>query len=127
VAEAGRGEPVLLLHGSPQHWWEWRDVIPGLAANYRASPCFVGPIVPALPRHNIGTWVLPEVIRVVSGGYRRTRLQTPTLLLFGSADPAFPPELVNLLVRDHERYAVHVEVAFVDRAAHYIPTRGQMP
>jgi pimeloyl-ACP methyl ester carboxylesterase len=35
VAEAGRGEPVLLLHGVPQHWWEWRKVIPGLAGHYR--------------------------------------------------------------------------------------------
>jgi pimeloyl-ACP methyl ester carboxylesterase len=35
VAEAGSGEPVLLLHGFPQHWWEWRKVIPGLAERYR--------------------------------------------------------------------------------------------
>jgi pimeloyl-ACP methyl ester carboxylesterase len=35
VAEAGAGEPVLLLHGFPQHWWAWRKVIPGLAARYR--------------------------------------------------------------------------------------------
>jgi pimeloyl-ACP methyl ester carboxylesterase len=35
VAEAGSGEPVLLLHGFPQHWWEWRKVIPGLAEHYR--------------------------------------------------------------------------------------------
>jgi pimeloyl-ACP methyl ester carboxylesterase len=35
VAEAGHGEPVLLLHGFPQHWWEWRQVIPGLAERYR--------------------------------------------------------------------------------------------
>jgi pimeloyl-ACP methyl ester carboxylesterase len=35
VAEAGSGVPVLLLHGFPQHWWEWRGVIPGLAAKYR--------------------------------------------------------------------------------------------
>lgn len=35
VAEAGRGEPVLLLHGVPQHWWEWRKVIPGLAGHHR--------------------------------------------------------------------------------------------
>jgi len=35
VAEAGSGEPVLLLHGFPQHWWEWRGVIPGLAERYR--------------------------------------------------------------------------------------------
>lgn len=35
VAEAGSGDPVLLLHGFPQHWWEWHRVIPGLAAQYR--------------------------------------------------------------------------------------------
>jgi pimeloyl-ACP methyl ester carboxylesterase len=37
VAEAGNpGAPtVLLLHGFPQHWWEWRKVIPGLAERYR--------------------------------------------------------------------------------------------
>ncbi|MFD3445142.1 alpha/beta fold hydrolase [Microbacteriaceae bacterium 4G12] len=35
IAEAGTGEPVLLLHGFPQHWWEWRDVAPRLAERYR--------------------------------------------------------------------------------------------
>ena len=35
VAEAGAGEPVVLLHGWPQHWWEWRGVIPRLAESYR--------------------------------------------------------------------------------------------
>jgi pimeloyl-ACP methyl ester carboxylesterase len=35
VAEAGAGDPVLLLHGFPQHWWEWREVIPALAGRYR--------------------------------------------------------------------------------------------
>jgi len=35
VAEAGEGEPVLLLHGWPQHWYCWRLVIPELAQRYR--------------------------------------------------------------------------------------------
>jgi pimeloyl-ACP methyl ester carboxylesterase len=38
LAEAGPpdGEPVLLLHGWPQHWYEWRKVGPALAeAGYR--------------------------------------------------------------------------------------------
>jgi pimeloyl-ACP methyl ester carboxylesterase len=35
VAQAGEGEPVLLLHGFPQHWWEWRDIIPRLDPHYR--------------------------------------------------------------------------------------------
>jgi pimeloyl-ACP methyl ester carboxylesterase len=34
VAEAGSGTPVL-LHGFPQHWWEWRKAIPGLAERFR--------------------------------------------------------------------------------------------
>ncbi len=38
VAEAGDAgaDPVVLLHGWPQHWWCWRKVIPPLAgAGYR--------------------------------------------------------------------------------------------
>jgi len=31
---AGEGPAVLLLHGWPQTWYMWRDVIPGLAENY---------------------------------------------------------------------------------------------
>lgn len=35
VAEAGPpgGEPVLALHGWPQHWWMWRTLMPALAAD----------------------------------------------------------------------------------------------
>jgi pimeloyl-ACP methyl ester carboxylesterase len=35
VAEAGAGEPLVLLHGWPQHWWEWRHLIRGLSDTYR--------------------------------------------------------------------------------------------
>ncbi len=35
VAEAGAGEPVLLVHGWPQHWWAWRRVVPLLAPHAR--------------------------------------------------------------------------------------------
>jgi pimeloyl-ACP methyl ester carboxylesterase len=31
---AGRGPAVVLLHGWPQTWWEWRRVIPPLAERY---------------------------------------------------------------------------------------------
>ncbi len=38
VAEAGEGDDVVLcLHGWPQHWYEWRHLLPALAAaGYRA-------------------------------------------------------------------------------------------
>jgi pimeloyl-ACP methyl ester carboxylesterase len=35
VAEAGEGEPLVLLHGWPQHWWHWRHVIGPLSERYR--------------------------------------------------------------------------------------------
>ncbi len=38
----GHGDPVLLLHGWPETWYEWRHVMPALAKNYTV-------IVPDLP------------------------------------------------------------------------------
>jgi pimeloyl-ACP methyl ester carboxylesterase len=35
VAEAGSGPPLILLHGWPQHWWCWRELLPRLAEDYR--------------------------------------------------------------------------------------------
>jgi len=31
---AGRGDPVVLLHGWPQTWYMWRKIIPALAEHY---------------------------------------------------------------------------------------------
>jgi pimeloyl-ACP methyl ester carboxylesterase len=42
VASAGAGAPVVLLHGWPQTWHEWRKVMPLLAPHHRL-------IVPDLP------------------------------------------------------------------------------
>ena len=45
LAEAGDpdAEPLLLLHGWPQHWWTWRALIPPLAERYRViAPDFRG-------------------------------------------------------------------------------------
>ena len=35
VAEAGEGDPVVLQHGWPEHWYAWRHVIPELARTRR--------------------------------------------------------------------------------------------
>ncbi|WP_051178230.1 alpha/beta fold hydrolase [Nocardia concava] len=35
VALAGSGEPLVLLHGWPQHWWQWRHLIGPLAQRFR--------------------------------------------------------------------------------------------
>jgi pimeloyl-ACP methyl ester carboxylesterase len=43
VATAGHGPPVVLLHGWPQHWYLWRDVIPLVAPHARViAPDFRG-------------------------------------------------------------------------------------
>jgi len=39
VAVIGEGEPVLLLHGFPQHWWQWRLIAPMLAAHGHRVVC----------------------------------------------------------------------------------------
>lgn len=42
VAQAGKGKPLLLLHGWPQHWYVWRKLIPLLKNNFQL-------IMPDLP------------------------------------------------------------------------------
>jgi pimeloyl-ACP methyl ester carboxylesterase len=32
LAAIGEGEPVVLLHGFPQHWWQWHAIAPVIAA-----------------------------------------------------------------------------------------------
>lgn len=34
IAQAGSGDPVVLLHGLPQHWYAWRKVISELAGEF---------------------------------------------------------------------------------------------
>lgn len=32
LAVIGEGEPVVMLHGFPEHWWQWHAVAPAIAA-----------------------------------------------------------------------------------------------
>ncbi len=32
LAVVGEGEPVVMLHGFPQHWWQWHAIAPAVAA-----------------------------------------------------------------------------------------------
>jgi pimeloyl-ACP methyl ester carboxylesterase len=68
VAEAGPpdAEPVLLLHGWPQHWYEWRGLVPHLSPRYRM-------IMPDL--RGLG-WT-----EVTKGGYEKENLARDQIAL----------------------------------------------
>jgi pimeloyl-ACP methyl ester carboxylesterase len=79
VAEAGEGEPLLMIHGWPQNWWMWRKQIPHFAGKFKV-------IVPDLrgfgwtdaPRHGYRKERLCRdlVALIESLGYKRVRLLT---------------------------------------------------
>ncbi len=66
-AEAGAGEDVVLcLHGWPQHWYEWRHLMPALADRHR---------VLALDLRGFGWSEAPE------GGYRKEEMADDVLAI----------------------------------------------
>jgi pimeloyl-ACP methyl ester carboxylesterase len=71
VALAGDGPPVVLLHGWPQHWYMWRDVIPLVAPHARViAPDFRG----------FG-WS-----EVTEGGYEKAQLARDVIALLDELD-----------------------------------------
>jgi pimeloyl-ACP methyl ester carboxylesterase len=65
VAEAGSGDDVVLcLHGWPQHWYEWRHLMPALADRHR---------VIALDQRGFGWSEAP------AGGYEKENLADDVL------------------------------------------------
>jgi len=71
VAEAGSGEPLVLLHGWPQHWYCWRSVVPRLAEHYRL-------VMPDLRGHG---WTSAP-----AGGYDKEQLATDLLGLLDALE-----------------------------------------
>jgi pimeloyl-ACP methyl ester carboxylesterase len=64
--------------------------------------------------------IIPEVMALAGGEYRRMRLRPPTLALFGRQDGQFPEHLVRHICRDYERRADRFALAFVDDASHFL-------
>ena len=59
----GRGEPVVLLHGFPQTWYEWHRVIPALAERYRViAPDLRGMGASSKPRNGYDNQTVAEDI-----------------------------------------------------------------
>jgi pimeloyl-ACP methyl ester carboxylesterase len=68
VAVAGPEDapPIVLVHGWPQNWWVWREIIPGLAQRFRV-------IAPDLRGHG---WT-----EVRNDGYEKEQLASDLLAL----------------------------------------------
>lgn len=83
VAEAGEGEDVVLcLHGWPQHWYEWRHLMPALAA--------AGHRVLALDQRGFG-WS-----QATPAGYEKEELASDVLAVLDELGP----ERVKLVGHD---------------------------
>ena len=77
VAEAGEGDPLVLLHGWPQHWWHWRHLIGPLAEHYRViAPDWRGLGWSEVPASGFSVWDLrDEALGLIDAlGLGRVRL-----------------------------------------------------
>lgn len=72
---AGEGELLVLLHGWPQTWYEWRELIPGLAKKFRIiAPDLRGLGDTSRPQHGYDSaTIASDVWELVNGklGYER--------------------------------------------------------
>jgi pimeloyl-ACP methyl ester carboxylesterase len=104
VAEAGPADapPVVLLHGWPQHWFMWRDVIPSLAADHRV-------IAPDL--RGLGWSDAPP------GGYRKDELAEDVLAVLDELGI----ERFDLIGHDWGAFAgFHVCYLAPERVGHFV-------
>ena len=80
LAEAGVGPPLLLLHGWPQHWYQWRRIVPLLAGEFRL-------LMPDL--RGFGWTDAPD------GPYDKEQLATDTLALLDALELERVPVLAH--------------------------------
>jgi pimeloyl-ACP methyl ester carboxylesterase len=64
--------------------------------------------------------ILPELVRLGRGVYRRRRLTVPTLFVFGRRDRPRTEEVMGRVCRNPERCADRAEFAYIADAAHFI-------
>ncbi len=68
VAQAGRGAPVLLLHGFPDRWQLWRHQIPALtAAGFRVIAPDLRGFGESDRPHEVAAYALPTLLDDVTG------------------------------------------------------------
>lgn len=109
VAEAGAGDPILLLHGWPQHWWTWRKLIPLLASDHRV-------ICPDL--RGFGWSDVPPA------GYEKQALADDVVAILD----ALELESVNLIAHDWGAWVGYlVALGHPQRIRRYVPLNMPTP
>jgi epoxide hydrolase 4 len=105
VAEAGRGPPVVLLHGFPEFWYAWRHQIPALArAGFHVvAPDMRGYNLSDKPR-GVQSYRVPTLVEDVAGLIRACGATKATVVghdwggLVAWAFAMAHPELLDRLV-----------------------------
>ncbi len=64
--------------------------------------------------------VLPELLMIVRGAYRRQRFAMPSLFIFGTADIGFPPDITRRVFADTTTIGRDVRFALVEGAGHFV-------
>ncbi|MFB6610394.1 alpha/beta fold hydrolase [Agromyces sp. NPDC056379] len=95
-----------------------RPMPPGIVEAYLA-PLQI-PEIDAAVREQTRGMILPELMRISRGVYKKQRMHPPTLCAFGRLDRPWTEELVRRLSGDPFRYADRFDFAFVDGAAHFM-------
>ena len=111
VAEAGPvdGEPLLMLHGWPQHWYEWRGLIPLMSDSHRL-------IIPDL--RGLG-WT-----QVTERGYEKENLARDQIALLD----ALGIDRVKLIAHDWGGYAGFLMcLLWPERVERYVATNVNHP
>lgn len=102
---AGRGEAVVLLHGFPQTWYEWRKVIPALADRFTViAPDYRGAGHSSRPVSGYDKRTMAEDIRqlVHQLGFERAAIvgHDIGLMVAYAYAASYPAETTKLVVMD---------------------------
>ena len=91
----GQGPAVVFLHGWPQTWYMWRDVLPGLMHRYRVIPVDLPALVVCGREDALST---VEEMRGIAARLPQARFVE--IAGAGHMSPVEQPQAVNAAIRD---------------------------
>lgn len=100
----GQGDPIVLLHGWPQTWYQWRHVMPALAKNHTVIASDLPGLVDSTPPTSYDTKTIAAYIHQLVNqlGFKSIYLvghDIGTLVSYPYA-AAYPSEVKKLVVME---------------------------